>query len=80
MKTLEDLLRMKVQINGSKASPDFRVAVQCESESGVQVIVHALGHNSDTLALLVHGDEITKLDFGRQVPPHRSGGGEWVGK
>lgn len=64
--TLEDLLRMTVPIGpgfmlpeGTPMSPEFRVAVQCMEEEGVRIIIHALGHDSETLTLLVSGDKIT---------------------
>ena len=65
--TLEDLLKMK--INGVSPvtkepiqySPDFRMAVQREMEGGVHVIVHADGHNSETLDFIVTGNELNPL-------------------
>jgi len=63
MKTLQELLEMKVQsegINGSvEITPDFRVAVQGIHEYGVHIIVHPMGHNGDTLDFIVKGNTIT---------------------
>ena len=68
MKTLQKLLSMKIPtkhgITGEaiEISPEFRVAVQeIDPARGVRIIVHALGHNSDTLDFWVHGDDITGL-------------------
>jgi len=70
--TLEKLLKMQVEsensVTGEKVqcSPEFRVAVQnTEAEiggkKGVHVIIHASGHNSDTLDLLVAGNNTFKI-------------------
>lgn len=66
---LEDLLRVTVPVpagcvapEGTPMSPEFRVAVQEVAEDGVRIIVHALGHNSDTLDLWVIGDSLLTLD------------------
>lgn len=69
--TLEKLLRMTVPAkdkdgNDIKITPDFRVAVQnleCEvdGKKGVHVIVHAQNHNSDTVDLLVCGNQTWKF-------------------
>lgn len=61
--SLEELLRMKVQskrLDGSPVgvSPDFRIAVQEETENGVRVIVHADGYDSETLDLIVERDSV----------------------
>lgn len=67
MSTLEDLLRMKVKgispvtKEPIEYSPEFRVAVQGESGDGVHVIVHANGHDSDTLDFIVSGNELKRL-------------------
>lgn len=64
---LEDLLRMKVDgvsaVTGKaiRYSPDFRISVQFERGDGVHIIVHADGHNSDTLDFVVRGNELTQL-------------------
>lgn len=44
--------------NTVMVSPEFRVAVQSKTDEGIHVIVHANGHNSDTVDLIVTGDEI----------------------
>lgn len=68
MKTLEDLLRVKVQSedkdgNPIEVSPDFSVAVQRADPSGdgVHIVIHPHGHNGDTLDLLVNGDHISHI-------------------
>ena len=70
--TLEQLLKMKVKctspVTGDdvEMSPEFRVAVQnvdaeIGGERGVHVIIHANGHNSRTLDLLVSGNKVWKV-------------------
>lgn len=67
MKTLEELLRMKVTINTTDGnttpefSPDFRVAVQNIHHDGVHIIVHPLGHNGETLDLFVRGNQLSNV-------------------
>ena len=62
--TLEQLLRMKIAgtspVTGKAIQypPEFRVAVQNETEDGVHIIVHANGHNSETLDFIVKGNEL----------------------
>jgi hypothetical protein len=43
-------------------TPEFRVAVQSITEDGVHIIIHANGHNSDTLDFIVSGDELQLLN------------------
>lgn len=65
--TLEQLLKMKIDgispISKESISypPDFRVAVQGERDGGVHVIVHALGHSSETLDFIVVGNELREI-------------------
>ena len=65
--TLEDLLRMEVNetspVSGRPVSfsPEFRVAVQNKLADGVHIIIHANGHNSDTLDFMVNGNTLTKI-------------------
>ena len=65
--SLEKLLKMKVKGENSvtkkevEFSPDFRIAVQNITEKGVHIIVHANGHNSDTLDFLVKGNKLIQL-------------------
>lgn len=67
MKTLSELLSMKVQSedkdgNPVAVSPDFRIAVQEEVPgAGVRVIVHPQGHNGDTLDLWIKGNTVTHV-------------------
>lgn len=64
MKTLEELLRMEVQFADMpkiKFNPDFRVAVQDKTPSGVHIIIHAIGHDSETLDFLVVGNELRQV-------------------
>lgn len=63
--SLEDLLRMKYQSSdhagrGIKVSPQFVVKVQGEEEGGIHFIIHADGHNSETLDFIVKGDSIRR--------------------
>lgn len=67
--TLEQLLRMKVKgrnlVNNKDVfySPDFRIAVQeVDDNFGVRIIVHANGHNSDTVDFWVKNDTLTEID------------------
>ena len=41
--------------------PEFRVAVQSKSDDGVHIIIHAVGHDGETLDLIVSGDEVVCL-------------------
>lgn len=64
---LQQLLSMKVVAkdkddNEIEISPEFRVAVQSIMSNGVHIIIHADGHNSDTLDLVVMGNDILKLE------------------
>lgn len=67
--TLEDLLRMKVTTtmstmagdNAVEYTPDFRVAVQGEKNGGIHFIIHANGHNSNTLDFVATGNDIKLL-------------------
>ena len=69
--TLEDLLRMQVEgfspVNECKVmhSPEFRVAIQRITPEGVHFIIHANGHNSNTLDLLAQGNQL--LEIGKDV-------------
>lgn len=61
--TLEDLLSMRVKskdLNGNDilVSPEFRVAVQKFDDNGVHVIIHACGHNSETLDLCITDNDV----------------------
>jgi len=65
--SLEKLLRMEIKgtstIHGGTISysPEFRVTVQSKAEKGVHIIIHADGHNSDTLDFLVKDNELVQL-------------------
>lgn len=66
--TLEELLRMTVPVGpgcvapeGTPMSPEFRVAVQHVAEDAVHIIVHANGHDSETLDFEVRGNELSPL-------------------
>lgn len=67
MPDLETLLRMQIEdvspVSGEPISysPDFRVAVQRIGEGGVHIIIHANGHNSETLDYIVSGNELKGL-------------------
>lgn len=65
--TLEKLLRMEVEGKNSitgenvKFTPEFRVAVQKKTNEGVHFIIHANGHNSETLDFFVSENELFLL-------------------
>ena len=66
MTRLEDLLRMTVPALDKDGiviamTPEFRVSVQKISDDGVHFIIHANGHNSDTLDYIVDGDQLRPL-------------------
>ncbi len=74
MKTLEDLLRLKVDHEMwdgvvVPVTPDFRVSVQDESSSGVRIIVHPIDHNGDTLDLLIKGNKAYPVYLNRPPNP-----------
>jgi len=58
--TLQDLLKMKVKISTTEnCTPEFRVAVQQHRDDGsTHFIIHADGHNSETLDFLVTGNTL----------------------
>ncbi len=65
--SLENLLRMKVAAkdkdnNPVEVSPDFRVAVQGRRDGGIHFLIHADGHNSDTLDFVVTGNALECLN------------------
>lgn len=62
--TLEDLISMRVKshdVNGNcvLVSPDFRVSVQRFDDEGAHVIIHADGHDSETLDLCIQDNDVT---------------------
>ena len=67
MTTLGELLDMEIDgvspVTGEeiKYSPEFRVAVQSKTEDGIHIIIHAVGHNSETLDLVVNDDHVAPL-------------------
>lgn len=67
MKTLQELLEMKVTTKNSEGdtspefSPDFRVAVQAIHEDGVHIIIHPMYHNGDTLDFIVRGNLLSSV-------------------
>ena len=69
--TLEELLRMTVPVGpgcvvpeDTPTSPEFRIAVQHVRENSVHIIIHASGHNSETLDFDVRGNELLPLFCG----------------
>lgn len=56
--TLEDLLKTKVKIDDKEITPEFRVAVQSETDKGIHFIIHPIGHNGTTLDFIVKGNEL----------------------
>ena len=68
MKTLEQLLEMKVETrNGIKFTPDFRIAVQENKRGCTHIIIHPAGHNGDTLDFLVKGNALTPFPSVRRM-------------
>lgn len=62
MKTLQELLEMKVDDLGAVFTPDFRVAVQGEGPGGgIHIIIHPMGYDGDTLDFVVVGNELTPM-------------------
>ena len=64
--TLEQLLRTKIKardinMRPIEVSPEFRVAVQRISQSGVHFIIHPVGVSGPTLDLVVNNNEIKYL-------------------
>lgn len=80
---LEDLLRMTVPVGpgcvapeGTPMSPEFRVAVQHVLDDGVHIIIHANGHNSETLDRIVIGDQLLTLEayeYRKKMLPRTTG-------
>jgi len=67
MSTLEDLLRTTyvdqntLSKKAIEVTPDFRVAVQRITPSGVHFIIHAASYDSDTLDFVAVDDGLYKL-------------------
>jgi len=60
MKTLEELLKMKVRTrNDTEFTPDFRVSVQEKVKAGTHILIHPLGYNGDTLNFIVQDNTLT---------------------
>lgn len=64
--TLQDLLSMTVESKNIsrgiiQVPPEFRVTVQEKTEQGVRIIIHADGHNSETMDFWVKGDELSPV-------------------
>jgi len=64
--TLEDLLRTtytdrSISRKDVTVTPDFRVAVQRVTPSGVHFIIHAAGYDSDTLDFVAVDDSLFRL-------------------
>ncbi|MBC8438510.1 MAG: hypothetical protein H8D87_02350 [Deltaproteobacteria bacterium] len=52
MKTLEELLRMRLRTrNGIEFTPDFRVAVQTPKEGGQHILIHQMQSDRSDLTL-----------------------------
>ena len=68
IRKLYELLSMEVEIDspvlGKKVmiTPEFRVAFQGNKQGGKHFIIHASGHNSDTLDIVVKPDRIELLE------------------
>lgn len=68
MTTLEDLLRMKVDIGmvdkTKNVTPPFRVAVQDvkAKPDGVHFMIHPNGYDGETLDFIVKGNELIPLE------------------
>jgi len=68
---LQQLLSMKVPAkdkddNDIEVSPEFRVAVQSITPEGVHIIIHADGHNSETLDFIVNSNELREMSWGKK--------------
>ena len=63
MKTLEDLLRMKVMSGETEFTPDFCVSVRgaSDDEIGTRIIIHAQDNDSETLDFIVRGNNLEQL-------------------
>ena len=68
MATLEDLLKMKIDgispVTGKdiQFSPEFVVSIQeVSAKKGVRFIIHANGHNSDTLDFWINGNKLYEI-------------------
>jgi 16S rRNA U516 pseudouridylate synthase RsuA-like enzyme len=66
---VEQLFRMTVPVGPgcispeeTPMSPEFRVAVQEVRDDAVRVIIHANGHDSETLDRWVIGDQLLTLE------------------
>lgn len=66
--SLEGLLRTTFPVGPgcvaperTPASPDFIVSVQEIRDDGVHIIIHAYGHNSETLDFFVQGNRLRQL-------------------
>lgn len=64
---LQDLLEMTVTSHGVdhmpvEVPPEFIVKVQEKTPRGVRIIIHADGHNSETLDYWVIGDALRPID------------------
>ena len=65
--TLQDLLSMTVESTNLsrgviQVPPEFRVAVQEKPDQGVRIIIHADGHDSETMDFWVSGNELLPVD------------------
>lgn len=67
--SLEGLLRTTYPVGpgciapeGTPASPEFRVSIQATHSDGVHFIIHALGHNSETLDFIVQGNSLVPVN------------------
>lgn len=74
MKTLQELLEMKVQIEGTNGpveiTPNFRVAVQGITESGgIHIIIHPSGYDGETLDFTVKGNTLIPAFANRPPNP-----------
>jgi len=76
--TLENLLRMKVKsvntvtLEEVEMSPEFRVSVQndkamLDGRPAVHIIIHAMGHNSDTLDFYVVGNKLQDIAWSNHL-------------
>jgi hypothetical protein len=67
--TLEQLLRMEIKGKSPVSKedisypPEFRVAVQSKTDDGVHIIIHANGHNSETLDFIVRGNKLLPMKY-----------------
>jgi len=67
MKKLYELFNMEVESedkdgNPVMVSPEFIVKVQDKTKQGIHILIHALGHSSNTTDLIINENEVKNLN------------------